>query len=58
MAHGWSKLLGAATKSGLGRSGKHSLEGRGFIANTKDEGSPTLSYTTTAAGSKTLAAKP
>ncbi|QDT52741.1 hypothetical protein Pan44_07530 [Caulifigura coniformis] len=53
---GWSKLLVAATKSGLGRSGKHSLEGRSYIASTKAEGSPTLSYTITAAGSKALVA--
>jgi hypothetical protein len=39
---GWSKLLGAATKDGLGRSRKHSLEERGDIARTKTEGSPNL----------------
>ena len=53
---GWSKLLGAATKEGLGKRGNASLEGRGLIASSKDEGSLTLSYTITPAGTKALAA--
>jgi hypothetical protein len=53
---GWSKLLGAATKQGLGKRGKASLEGRGLIASSRAEGELTLSYTLTAAGTKALAA--
>lgn len=53
-AKGWSRLLGAATKDGLGASGDDSLEGRGYVASSKEAGDRSIAYTITAAGRKAL----
>ena len=52
---GWSKLLGASTKEGLGTAGETSLEGRGLVNSAKIEGQRSMVYSITSAGKKALA---
>jgi hypothetical protein len=55
ISKGWSKMLGAATRDGLGASGEHSLAGRKLIRCMKLEDERTLRYEITAAGKALLA---
>ena len=52
---GWAKLLGAATRDGLGVHGSSSLAGRGLIkVEQQQEGSCILEYVITAKGAAVI----